>query len=68
MWVYLFIIYLYKKISLAIYVNCIVPIIVEIFKKAGTYNENKLFGVTTLDVFHANSLYATKAGVLVEGK
>ncbi|EHA8591081.1 putative Malate dehydrogenase, mitochondrial [Cocos nucifera] len=31
-------------------VNSTVPIAAEVFKKAGTYDEKKLFGVTTLDV------------------
>ncbi|KAF8405661.1 hypothetical protein HHK36_007737 [Tetracentron sinense] len=35
-------------------VNSTVPIAVEIFKKAGTYDEKKLFGVTTLDVIRKN--------------
>lgn len=47
-------------------VNSTVPIAAEIFKKAGTYNEKKLFGVTTLDVVRAKTFYAAKAGVPVE--
>lgn len=31
-------------------VNSTVPIAAEILKKAGVFNPNKLFGVTTLDV------------------
>jgi malate dehydrogenase len=47
-------------------VNSTVPIAAEIFKKAGTYNEKKLFGVTSLDVVRAKTFYAAKAGVPVE--
>ncbi|XP_062180474.1 malate dehydrogenase, mitochondrial-like [Phragmites australis] len=46
-------------------VNSTVPIAAEIFKKAGTYDEKKLFGVTTLDVVRAKTFYAAKAGVPV---
>lgn len=48
-------------------VNSTVPIASEVFKKAGTYDEKKLFGVTTLDVVRAKTFYAGKAGVPVEG-
>jgi len=48
-------------------VNSTVPIAAEVFKKAGTYNEKKLFGVTMLDVVRAKTFYAAKAGVSVEG-
>lgn len=48
-------------------VNSTVPIAAEVFKKAGTYNEKKLFGVTTLDVVRAKTFYAGKANVPVEG-
>ena len=34
-------------------VNSTVPIAAEVLKKAGVYNPNKLFGVTTLDVVRA---------------
>ncbi|XP_078431590.1 malate dehydrogenase, mitochondrial-like [Wolffia australiana] len=44
-------------------VNSTVPIAAEVFKKAGTYDEKKLFGVTTLDVLRAKTFYAAKAGV-----
>ncbi|KAL3736113.1 hypothetical protein ACJRO7_025117 [Eucalyptus globulus] len=47
-------------------VNSTVPIAAEVFKKAGTYNEKKLFGVTTLDVVRAKTFYAGKAKVPVE--
>ncbi|RCV16432.1 hypothetical protein SEVIR_3G139600v4 [Setaria viridis] len=46
-------------------VNSTVPIAAEVFKKAGTYDEKKLFGVTTLDVVRAKTFYAGKAGVPV---
>lgn len=35
-------------------VNSTVPIVAEIFKKAGKYDPNRLFGVTTLDVVRAS--------------
>ncbi|CAL4909651.1 unnamed protein product [Urochloa decumbens] len=46
-------------------VNSTVPIAAEVFKKAGTYDEKKLFGVTTLDVVRAKTFYAGKAGLPV---
>ncbi|XP_068665529.1 malate dehydrogenase, mitochondrial-like [Aristolochia californica] len=46
-------------------VNSTVPIAAEVFKKAGTYDEKKLFGVTTLDVVRAKTFYAGKAKVSV---
>ncbi|EES19985.1 malate dehydrogenase, mitochondrial [Sorghum bicolor] len=46
-------------------VNSTVPIAAEVFKKAGTYDKKKLFGVTTLDVVRAKTFYAGKAGVPV---
>ena len=48
-------------------VNSTVPIASEVFKKAGTYDEKKLFGVTTLDVVRAKTFYAGKAKVNVAG-
>ena len=36
-------------------VNSTVPIASEMFKKAGVYNPNKIFGVTTLDIVRANA-------------
>jgi len=55
-------------------VNSTVPICAEILKKAGVYNKNKLFGVTTLDVVRANTFIAenqkvdvTKTNVKVVG-
>ncbi|XP_073117126.1 malate dehydrogenase 1, mitochondrial-like [Elaeis guineensis] len=44
-------------------VNSTVPIAVEGFKKTGTYDEKKLFGVTTLDVVRVKTFYAGKAKV-----
>ena len=35
--------------------------------KAGTFDEKKLFGVTTLDVVRAKTFYAAKANVPVTG-
>ncbi|KAL5674182.1 hypothetical protein ACJX0J_018488, partial [Zea mays] len=46
-------------------VNSTVPIAAEVFKKAGTYDEKKLFGVTTLDVVRAKTFYAGKANLPV---
>ncbi|WOH05893.1 hypothetical protein DCAR_0625316 [Daucus carota subsp. sativus] len=46
-------------------VNSTVPIASEVFKKAGTYDEKRLFGVTTLDVVRAKTFYAGKANVNV---
>lgn len=48
-------------------VNSTVPIAAEVFKKAGTYDEKRLFGVTTLDVVRAKTFYAGKAKVNVAG-
>lgn len=47
-------------------VNSTVPIAAEVFKKAGTYDPKRLFGVTTLDVVRAKTFYATKTGVAIE--
>ncbi|GAB4849409.1 hypothetical protein Ancab_004206 [Ancistrocladus abbreviatus] len=47
-------------------VNSTVPIAAEVFKKQGTYDEKRLFGVTTLDVVRAKTFYAGKAKVPVE--
>ncbi|XP_061349648.1 malate dehydrogenase, mitochondrial-like isoform X2 [Gastrolobium bilobum] len=46
-------------------VNSTVPIAAEVFKKAGTYDEKRLFGVTTLDVVRAKTFYAGKGKVPV---
>ena len=48
-------------------VNSTVPIAAEVFKKAGTFDEKRLFGVTTLDVVRAKTFYAGKANVNVAG-
>jgi len=44
-------------------VNSTVPIASEMFKKAGTYNPNKVFGVSTLDVVRANTFIGEKKGL-----
>ena len=48
-------------------VNSTVPIAAEVFKKAGIYDEKRLFGVTTLDVVRAKTFYAGKANLNVAG-
>lgn len=48
-------------------VNSTVPIAAEVFKKAGTYDPAKLFGVTTLDVVRARTFYAAKMNIPVKG-
>ena len=49
-------------------VNSTVPIAAEVFKKAGTYDPKRLFGVTTLDVVRARTFYAQKMGLDVKGR
>jgi malate dehydrogenase len=44
-------------------VNSTVAIAAEVFKKAGTYNPKKLFGVTTLDVIRSNTFVADLKGM-----
>jgi len=44
-------------------VNSTVPIASEIYKAAGVYNPNKIFGVTTLDIVRANAFIAEKKGL-----
>lgn len=44
-------------------VNSTVPIAAEVLKKAGKYNPNKVFGVTTLDVCRANTFVANHMGI-----
>ena len=44
-------------------VNSTVPICAEVLKKAGVYNKNKLFGVTSLDIVRANTFVAEKQGL-----
>lgn len=43
-------------------VNSTVPIVAEVFKKAGVFDPKKLFGVTTLDVVRASTFTAEVAG------
>lgn len=43
-------------------VNTTVPIAAEVLKKAGVYEKNKLFGVTTLDTLRANTFVAQLKG------
>jgi len=43
-------------------VNSTVPIVAEVFKKAGVYNPRRLFGVTTLDVVRASRFVSEKKG------
>jgi malate dehydrogenase len=44
-------------------VNGTVPIVAEVFKKAGTYDANRVFGVTTLDVIRSEAFIAELKGV-----
>jgi len=44
-------------------VNSTVPIASEVFKKAGVYNPNKIFGISTLDVVRANTFVAELKGL-----
>ena len=44
-------------------VNSTVPIATEIYKKAGAYNPERLFGVTTLDIVRANTFVAEAKGL-----
>ena len=39
-------------------VNTVVPIAAEVLKKAGVYDKNKLFGITTLDVIRSKTFIA----------
>jgi len=43
-------------------VNTTVPIVAEVFKKAGTYDAKRLFGVTTLDVIRSETFVAELKG------
>lgn len=43
-------------------VNTTVPIVAEVFKKAGTYDAKRLFGVTTLDVIRSETFVAQAKG------
>lgn len=44
-------------------VNTTVPIVAEVFKKAGTYDPRRLFGVTTLDVIRSETFVAEAKGL-----
>lgn len=44
-------------------VNTTVAIAAEVLKKAGVYNKNKLFGITTLDIIRANTFVAEHHGL-----
>jgi len=44
-------------------VNSTVPIASEVFKKAGTYDPKRIFGVSTLDVVRANTFIADAKGL-----
>jgi len=44
-------------------VNSTVPVAAEVLKKAGVYNPNKLFGVSTLDVVRAQAFIGELKGV-----
>ncbi|MDV2857090.1 malate dehydrogenase [Oceanimonas sp. CAM02] len=46
-------------------VNTTVPIAAEVLKKAGIYDKNKLFGITTLDVIRAETFVAEAKGLNV---
>lgn len=47
-------------------VNTTVAIAAEVLKKAGVYDKNKLFGITTLDVIRAEDFVAEKKGLPAE--
>lgn len=44
-------------------VNSTVPIASEVFKKAGCYDPNRIFGVTTLDIVRSNTFVAEAKGL-----
>ena len=46
-------------------VNGTVPIVAEVFKKAGTYDAARVFGVTTLDVIRSEAFVAELKGLKV---
>jgi len=46
-------------------VNGTVPIVAEVFKKAGTYDAARIFGITTLDVIRSEAFIAELKGVNV---
>ena len=43
-------------------VNSTVPIASEMFKKVGTYDANRIFGVTTLDIVRSNTFIGEAHG------
>lgn len=47
-------------------VNSTVPIVKEVYKKAGVYNPKKLFGVTTLDIVRASKFIGDIQGTSPE--
>jgi len=46
-------------------VNGTVPIVAEVFKKAGTYDARRVFGITTLDVIRSEAFVAELKGLNV---
>ncbi|XP_038074678.1 malate dehydrogenase, mitochondrial-like [Patiria miniata] len=44
-------------------VNSTVPICSEVFKKAGVYDPNRIFGVTTLDIVRSNTFVSELKGL-----
>ena len=46
-------------------VNGTVPIVAEVFKKAGTYDAGRVFGITTLDVIRSEAFIAELKGLNV---
>jgi len=44
-------------------VNSTVPIVTEVFKKAGVYDPKRIFGVTTLDIVRASTFVGTVKNV-----
>lgn len=44
-------------------VNGTVPIVAEVFKKAGTYDAGRVFGITTLDVIRSEAFVAELKGL-----
>lgn len=43
--------------------NSTVPIASEVFQKAGVYDPNRIFGVTTLDIVRANAFIGEAKGL-----
>ena len=44
-------------------VNSTVPIASEVYQKAGVYDPNRIFGVTTLDIVRANAFVGEAKGL-----